>query len=167
MLRVRREDDLERCVALLREVYEADRYPVVWPADPAGWLAGHGHVAAWVEDDGDRLLGHLALHRPDTSRARPQWRDALGVPVHQLAIVSRFFVAPDARGRGLGGALMSRAEQHAAGHDLRLALDVAEHNVDAIAFYARRGWRRVGTAELPLSADPWTLGVMLFVLPGE
>jgi hypothetical protein len=41
---------------------------------------------------------------------------------------------------------------------------VAEHNRDAISFYERRGWRRVGTPELPLSADPWALGGLQFVL---
>ncbi len=163
MLRPRREEDLERCVALLREVYEADRYPVIWPADPLRWLTARDHLAAWVDEHGDRLLGHLSLQRTDTSRARPQWGDALGVPADRLAVVSRFFVAPDARGQGIGSALMSRAEQHAASQDFCLALDVAEHNRDAISFYERRGWRRVGTAELPLSADPWTLDVLLFV----
>jgi GNAT superfamily N-acetyltransferase len=163
MLRPRRERDLERCVALLRDVHEADRYPAIWPSDPVRWLSARDHLAAWVDDDGDRLLGHLSLQRTDTSRARPQWGDALGVPVERLAVVSRFFVAPDARGRGIGSALMARAEQLAADQDLCLALDVAEHNRDAITFYERRGWRRVGTAELPLSADPWTLDVLLFV----
>jgi ribosomal protein S18 acetylase RimI-like enzyme len=44
-------------------------------------------------------------------------------------------------------------------------LDVAEHNRDAIAFYERRGWRRVGTTELSLTGEPWTLPLVLFVLP--
>ena len=42
---------------------------------------------------------------------------------------------------------------------------MAEHNRDAIAFYERRGWMRVGTAELTLSAEPRRLSVVLFVLP--
>lgn len=164
MLRVREEDDLERCVALLREVYEADRYPVVWPADPFSWLAGRDPLTAWIDEEDDRLLGHLSLHGTDDGRARPAWREALGVPADQLAVVSRFFVWPAARGRGIGAALMGQAQAYAADRRLSLVLDVAEHNRDAIAFYERRGWRRVGTAELPLSADPWTLGVLLFVL---
>jgi [ribosomal protein S18]-alanine N-acetyltransferase len=77
--------------------------------------------------------------------------------------VSRFFVSPHARGRGVGGALMRRAEEHAAARDLRLVLDVAAHNRAAIAFYERRGWRRVGPAELALSGEPWTLDLVVFV----
>jgi GNAT superfamily N-acetyltransferase len=163
MLRPRREEDLERCVSLLREVYEADRYPAVWPPDTTGWLAGRDALAAWVAQDG-RLLGHLSLHPTDASPARPQWCEALGVGVERLAVISRFFVAREARGRGVGGALMGCAEEHAERHALRLVLDVASHNRDAIGFYERRGWQCVGTTELSLSGEPWTLPVVLFVL---
>ena len=164
MIRPRREEDLERCVALLRRVYEVDRYPVIWPPDTVRWLLGRDSLAVWVAVDDERLLGHLSLHAADASRARPQWCEALGVGAEALALVSRFFVSPDARGRGIGGALIGRAEEHAASRSLRLVLDVAEHNRDAIAFYERRGWTRVGTAELALSAEPRRLSVVLFVL---
>ena len=43
-------------------------------------------------------------------------------------------------------------------------LDVADHNHDAIAFYERRGWKRVGTASLRLD-DGFPLPLVLFVLP--
>jgi ribosomal protein S18 acetylase RimI-like enzyme len=79
--------------------------------------------------------------------------------------VSRFFVAPGARGRGVGSALMGAAEDHALEHGLRLVLDVADHNHGAIAFYMRRGWRRVGTATLILDDGETTLALVLFVLP--
>lgn len=165
MIRPRREEDLERCAALLRRVHEVDRYPAVWPADPVDWLARRDPLAAWVAQDDGHLIGHLSLHAIDDSRARPQWREALGAGAEALAIVSRFFVSPEVRGRGVGSALIGRAEQHAALERLQLALDVAEHNREAIAFYERRGWLRAGSAELPLSGEPWTLGVALFVLP--
>ncbi len=61
--------------------------------------------------------------------------------------------------------MIARAEEHAARHGLRLVLDVAAHNRDAIAFYERRGWQRAGTTVLSLSGEPWTLPVVLFVLP--
>lgn len=164
MIRPRREEDLERCVALLRRVYEVDRYPVIWPSETVPWLLGRDPLAAWVAEDDGRLLGHLSLHAIDASRARAQSCEALGVEAEALAVVSRFFVSPDARGRGIGGELIARAEEHAAGNAVRLVLDVAEHNRDAIAFYERRGWTRVGTAELTLSAEPRRLSVVLFVL---
>lgn len=165
MIRPRREDDLEGCVALLRRVYEVDRYPAIWPPDTVGWLAGRDALAAWVAEQDERLLGHLSLHATEASRARPQWSAALGVGVERLAVVSRFFVSVEARGRGVGGALIAHAERHAAEQSLRLVLDVAAHNLDAIAFYEHRGWRRVGTTKLALSAEPRTLPLVLFVLP--
>ncbi len=118
-----------------------------------------------MAEEDERLLGHLSLHPTDDSRARPQWCEALGVGVERLAVVSRFFVSLEARGRGVGGGLIGCAEEHAARHGRRLVLDVAARNLDAIAFYERRGWRRVGTTKLALSAEPWTLPLVLFVLP--
>jgi GNAT superfamily N-acetyltransferase len=163
MLRPRRPEDLEGCLAMLRDVHEADGYPTIWPAQPAAWLSGSDRLAAWVAEEDGKLVGHLSLHATDASRVRPQWCEALTVPAERLAVVSRFFVSTRARGRGVGGALMGHAEEHAVAHDLRLVLDVAAHNRSAIAFYERRGWRRVGTAELELSAEPWTLDLVVFV----
>ena len=60
---------------------------------------------------------------------------------------------------------MGTAEDHAAAHGLRLVLDVADHNLDAIAFYERRGWTRVGTASLLLDDGHTMLPLVLFVLP--
>jgi ribosomal protein S18 acetylase RimI-like enzyme len=60
---------------------------------------------------------------------------------------------------------MGTAEDHAAAHGLRLVLDVADHNLDAIAFYERRGWTRVGTASLLLDDRQTVLPLVLFVLP--
>ena len=164
MIRPRRSEDLDPCLALLREVHLADRYPSRWPRDPARWLAGRDRLAAWVSETRGALDGHISLHATDRLRARREWLSALGVPAEQIAVVSRLFVARTARGRGIGGALMQVAEQHVARQGLRLALDVAEHNLDAIAFYERRGWQRVGTASLALD-DDGALPLFVYVKP--
>ena len=93
MSRPRRDDDLERCGAVLREVHEADRYPVLWPAERVRWLGGRDSRAAWVAEERGRLLGQLSLHGTDETRVRPQWREAVAAPIDRLAVVSRFFVA--------------------------------------------------------------------------
>jgi GNAT superfamily N-acetyltransferase len=165
MIRPRRSEDVEPCLTLLRGVYGADRYPVRWPQDPAGWLAARDGLAAWVSETDGALDGHLSLHGTDETRARRQWRDAVPVPVERLAVVSRFFVAPAARGRGIGSALIETAQDHAAERGLRLVLDVAHHNHDAIGFYMRRGWTRVGNATLVLDDGETLLPLVLFVLP--
>jgi len=122
-------------------------------------------LAAWVSENAGALEGHLSLHGTDAERVRRPWLEALPVPIEQLAVVSRFFVATGARGRGVGGALMTTAEDYAAAQGRRLVLDVADHNVDAIAFYERRGWRRAGTTSLVLEDGQTTLALVLFVLP--
>ena len=151
-------------MALLRDVHDADGYPMVWPADPAAWLAGKDDLAAWVDEQDGAVFGHLSLRRIDAARSAPVWREALPVPAERLAVVSRFFVSTRARRQGIGGALMTRAEEHAAEEDLRLVLDVATDSHASIEFYERRGWRRVGPAELPLSGDRGTLQVVVFAL---
>ena len=142
----------------------ADRYPVLWPQDPPRWLAGRAGLAAWVSENAGAIDGHLSLHATDEARARRGWREALPGPVERLAVVSRFFVALSARRRGVGSALMDAAEDYGADHGLRLVLDVADHNKDAIAFYERRGWRPVGTASLLLDDGRTTLSLVVFVL---
>ncbi len=164
MIRRRRSEDLAACLALLREVHLDDRYPSRWPRDPAQWLAGRERLAAWVSETDGTLDGHLSLHATDPSRARREWLSALGVPAERIAVVSRFFVARSARGRGIGGALMQAAEQHVAPQGIRLALNVADHNLDAVAFYERSGWRRVGTASLALD-DGSALPLLVYVKP--
>jgi GNAT superfamily N-acetyltransferase len=165
MIRPRRSEDLEPCLQLLHAVHVRDRYPFRWPQDPALWLTGRFSLGAWVSESDGEIDGHLSLNATDETRVRPGWREAVPTPVDRLAVVSRFFVAPGARGRGVGSALMGTAEDHAAAHDLRLVLDVADHNHDAIAFYERRGWKRVGTALLLLDDGHSELPVLMFVLP--
>jgi GNAT superfamily N-acetyltransferase len=164
MIRPRRSEDFDPCLAVLRTVHLADRYPSRWPQDPARWLTGRGGLAAWVSESAGTLDGHLSLHAIDEKRAHRQWLEALPASADELAVVSRFFVAPDARGHGVGSALMSTAEDHAGAHGLRLVLDVADHNLDAISFYERRGWTRVGTASMLFEDGHTTLPLVLFVL---
>jgi GNAT superfamily N-acetyltransferase len=163
MIRPRRSEDLDSALAVLSAVHLADRYPVRWPRDPSRWLTGRAGLAAWVSESAGALDGHLSLHATDKEHSHRQWLEALPAPAEQFAVVSRFFVAPDARGRGVGSALMSTAEDHAAARGLRLVLDVADHNLEAIAFYERRGWSRVGTASLLLEDGHTTLPLVLFV----
>jgi GNAT superfamily N-acetyltransferase len=131
-LRERREADLEECVRALRLVHEADRYPMVWPKDPARWLSPASLLRGWVavtrsgEPVGHVLL--LATQDPETLE------------------VARLFVAPQARGQGLGAALLDRARGWAEERGGRLTLEVvADERSHAIALYEREGWRRAGT----------------------
>ncbi len=67
------------------------------------------------------------------------------------AMLLSMWVAPAARGRGVGDALIGAvaAWARAAGH-ARVLLDVGDHNAPAIALYARNGFEPTGeTGSLP------------------
>lgn len=158
--------DLAACVAILRETYETDRYPVHWPAEPARWLTAGRVEAAWVAERDGAVAGHLVVKHPGEERLWPEWRGVAGDDPERFGVVSRFFVARASRAHGIGSALMDRAHRYAAEHALQLVLEVAEHNTPAMAFYRRRGWREVGGATITLS-DGSSLPVRLFVAPAR
>jgi hypothetical protein len=68
-----------------------------------------------------------------------------GVSTNRLASVSRLFVSPAARGRGLGlgTSLLAAVSSWTSAHDLRLMLDVVDDEAPAIKLYERIGWRLV------------------------
>lgn len=166
MIRPRQDDDLERLVPVLREVYTRDGYPANWPNHPARWLTDERTIGAWVADELGDLVGHVALIATDRDDAWPEWRDALGVSGDGLAVIRRLFVAPTWRRTGLATRLIDQAASRAADKELPLVLDVADHNHAAINFWEQHGWRRVGHAALPPGDEGRPLRLILFAAPG-
>ncbi len=123
-LRLRRESDLPACVEALRAVHEVDRYPMVWPEDPTGWLCPPRTLRSWTAELRGRVVGHVLL------TAEGDRRSAL----------HRLFVAPSGRGSGTATALLSIATEYAHARGLVLELDVIEDSTAAIALYERAGW---------------------------
>jgi GNAT superfamily N-acetyltransferase len=121
-IRTRTPDDLAACVEALAEVQAADRYPVHWPDDPGAWLTPGGMTTAWIAVEAGAVLGHVALTRD--------------------LELSRLFVTPAARGRGVAARLLDTAR---AATPLPLKLEVSSEGRAAIRFYERSGWRRVGS----------------------
>ena len=62
-----------------------------------------------------------------------------------MAEVSRLFVAPAARRRGVAQALLQQAMHWAAANEQDLVLEVTDHLQAAWALYERAGFRRAGT----------------------
>ncbi|WP_223167992.1 GNAT family N-acetyltransferase [Nonomuraea sp. SYSU D8015] len=122
-IRDRTPEDLAACVEALAEVQAVDRYPVDWPDDPAGWLTPDGLVRAWVAAEAGIVLGHVAL-------------------TGDLEI-TRLFVTPAARGRGVAALLLHTVRAAAR---TPLKLQVSSEGTAAIRFYERSGWRRVGSS---------------------
>lgn len=148
-LRPRQPDDMAACVAVLADVHAASGYPLHWPADPAKWLTSDNLLAAWVAEDEQAVLGHVALCDTEDEPSAPAWSAAAGLPPRQLAAVAKLFVAPHARGRGIGAALLAEACAEARTRGLTPVLEVLDHDRAAIALYERAGWRRVASNPVP------------------
>jgi GNAT superfamily N-acetyltransferase len=131
--RYRDESDVDVCVEALRAVYETSGYPTNWPAHPARWLRPPGILRVWVAAAEDvPVAGHVILMRP--------------LPGERSAEVSRLFVVPAARRRGVASLLLETAMRAAVANDLDLFLDVTDHLRDARALYQRAG-RLISTTQ--------------------
>jgi ribosomal protein S18 acetylase RimI-like enzyme len=132
--RYRDESDVGASVEALRGVYETSGYPTNWPADPARWLSPPGILRAWVAATEDvPVVGHVILMRP--------------LPGERSAEVSRLFVGPAARRRGVASLLLETAMRSAVANDLDLFLDVTDHLEGARALYQRAGFRLISTTQ--------------------
>ncbi len=167
MLRVREragERDLEACVGVLVQVHKADGYPVNWPALPADWLAGSAALGAWVAELDGRIVGHVALARSGAEDVAPRlWSERAGVGVEGAAVVSRLFVAPDARGHGIGALLMGRAVRESRARGLHPVLDMVSSELSRhpLRRLGRRALRTYGLAtpsRRRAGVEPWAAG---------
>lgn len=147
-VRPRTGGDLGDCVRALAEVHARDGYPVNWPERPDEWLSPPSLVASWVVEQGGRIAGHVGLSRSDAGDAAPGlWSARTGTGADRIAVISRLFVAPSARGRGLGATLLTRAASEARERGLHPVLDVVASDTAAAALYERLGWRLLATVE--------------------
>lgn len=163
-VRERRDADLAACVAALRATHEADGYPMVWPADPVAWLAPDGVLGAWVATDAGTVLGQVLVRDGSDLERRTAVAAAAGVEESSVGSLSRLYVAPAARRRGVAGALLRVATAAAAARGLRLALDVVDDDGAAPALYERHGWRRVTSAPAAWTAPDGTHPTVLAYL---
>ncbi|MFD0557526.1 acetyltransferase (GNAT) family protein [Stackebrandtia endophytica] len=143
-VRRRTERDLGDCVRVLREVHDRDGYPVNWPDAPAEWLSPSSLFASWVAVSDGRIAGHVGLSRPGESDLAP---GLFGVPVNTTVVVNRLFVAPWARGHGVGASLMGRVVTEARDRGVHPVLDVVASGTAAARLYEGLGWRFLGTGE--------------------
>ncbi|MBC2874013.1 MULTISPECIES: GNAT family N-acetyltransferase [Streptomyces] len=149
-VRVRRrvDQDLQACVRALAETHERDGYPVNWPDSPEAWLTPEVLVASWVAEADGRVVGHVGLSRSGAGDVAPGlWSARAGAGAGATAVVGRLFVAPSARGRGVGALLMARAVEEARERGAHPVLDVVATDVAAAALYERLGWQLLATVE--------------------
>ncbi|MEV7021568.1 GNAT family N-acetyltransferase [Kitasatospora sp. NPDC093558] len=166
-VRRRRVTDLADCVRLLGDVRTTDGYPTDWPERPAAWLTPEGLLAAWVAEADDRVLGHVALSRSAPGDAAPVlWGHRTGARPELTAVVNRLYVAPAARGRGVGARLLANALTHARALGLHPVLDVLATDAGAVACYRRLGWTWLGSVDQQWGGGR-TVVVQCFAAPRE
>ncbi|WP_405982345.1 GNAT family N-acetyltransferase [Streptomyces sp. NBC_00158] len=145
-VRPREAEDLGACVRALAEVHHGDGYPVDWPDRPREWLSPPALLGSWVAERDGRLAGHVGLCRNGPGDSAPElWSRRTGLPARDTAVVSRLFVAPGARGRGIGALLIARAVREARLLALHPVLDVVASDTAAAALYERLGWSLLAT----------------------
>lgn len=127
--------DLPKVRELLRQLgYDLDEGELVQRFKSVESDTAH---ALLVASTGDEVVGFLHLFS----------RPALEKPLE--AVVQALVVDEQARGHGVGGALVAAAEQRAADkglHSVALACETEREN--AQAFYARLGYQRIATSHL-------------------
>lgn len=119
-----------------------------WPPSPGDWLTPPSLLAAWVAEWDGRVAGHVGLCASEAGDAAPGlWSARTGTAEDSTAVVSRLFVAPWARGHGIGALLMERAVSEARDRGLHPVLDVVATDTAAAAFHERLGWQLLATVE--------------------
>ncbi|UUU36876.1 GNAT family N-acetyltransferase [Streptomyces sp. CA-210063] len=101
-----------------------------------------GALAVWVAREGDRVVGTVSLVFPDKPNSR-----------HRAELV-KLMVHQDARGQGLGLALLATAERAAVGAGVTLLHLDTETDSPAEYLYGKAGWTRIGTIP-DYAADPY------------
>jgi putative acetyltransferase len=92
-------------------------------------------VTFYVARDGARAVGIAALVLDD---------DPASAAAPERGELKRMFVDPDARGRGVAGALLTRIEADAAARGIRqVVLETGDLHHAAQALYRRHGYREV------------------------
>jgi ribosomal-protein-alanine N-acetyltransferase len=153
IIRPRIDADLDQCVAVARVVHQLDGYPPYLPTGLRTFLVSSDAHGAWVAEENDEIVGHVALHRRSTAAAMALASQTVGQPVERLGIVARLLVAPPARRQGVGQALLDVASQAAVDLGLWPVLDVVTPLQGAIALYEKCGWASAGKVTVDLGDD--------------
>ena len=134
-VRLAAHGDLDRLAALFDAYRQFYRQAPDLPgarAFLAARIVQQQSVLLIAEDGEGRALGFAQLYPSFTS-----------VGMKPILILNDLFVAPEARGRGVGSALLAAAADHGrATGAARLTLKTAIENAAAQGVYAANGWAR-------------------------
>jgi GNAT superfamily N-acetyltransferase len=149
-VRPRRPDDVPGLAGVLRAQQPASRYPFrdPLPFPVERFLHAHDAAAAWTAELDDRPVGHVCRLGPprgfpDADAMNEACARAHGCAVEDLGWVATLFVGLDARGLGVGRALLDTAVQDIRTAGLRPCLEVLPVHAAALTLYEATGWREV------------------------
>lgn len=163
--RARTDADLDACEQVAQAVHVLDGYPL-YLRDMRSFLVSTDALYAWVIEEGDQILGHVALHRRSFDAVMATAGAALVLPPERLGVVARLFVAPERRGKGLGRALLATASGAARAQGLWPILDVATRYQRAIGLYESCGWTCAGPVVFRWP-DGRELDELVYVAPAD
>ncbi|MFD9071706.1 GNAT family N-acetyltransferase [Streptomyces lasiicapitis] len=143
-VRPRRDEDIAEAAAILVAVHQADGYPVEGVDDPEAWLKSPELIHAWVAVMAGRVVGHAGVGESCGDEAAAVWFERSGEDDSQVVVAARLFVAPEARGTGLGERLTKTVMDYARGHGVRLVFEVMTKDAAAIRLYEKLGCQEVG-----------------------
>lgn len=146
-------------------MHATDGYPVEGVAHPEDWLRSDDVLAAWVAETGGRIVGHVAVMRPDGEDAVSLWAEQSGNDEERIAVLARLFVVGDARKRTVGERLVRTAMGYGLSHNRRLVLDVMTKDTAAIRLYERLGWLKSGEAAHHYGEEQ-SIEAVCYVAPG-
>lgn len=150
---------------VLAEVHVCDGYPVNWPDQPGGWLSRGPLLGSWVAELEGGPVGHVSLSQGGEGDLAPMvWDERNKARRGMTAVVSRLFVAPQARGHRIGAVLIGRAVQEARRRGLHPVLDVVASDIAAAVLYERLGWELMTTVEQQWSPHQ-TVAVRCYAAP--
>lgn len=149
-----RDAHLEGAVRALLEIRRADAtFPPPGDAQSTSeslerWLLSDEVSARFVAILGGRVLGHVQVGDPHDYLVKHLGLDPGAGPGQSTYLeVGKLFVTPDARGLGVGAALLERALRYGEAQGKSMALAVLPASSGAIALYRKRGLVSAGSFE--------------------
>jgi ribosomal protein S18 acetylase RimI-like enzyme len=164
VVRAIQDADIPGAAAALVQVHATDGYPVEGVAQPTEWISSPAVAQAWVAEAGGRIVGHVAVMRPQGEDAVTLWRALSKDEETPVGVLARLYVVREARGRSVGEWLVREAMAYATERGMRLVLDVMTKDAGAIRLYERMGWRAIGEAT-HVFGDDQRIGAVCYVSP--
>ena len=143
LIRPRTSADLDVLAEIAADVHATDGYPVyLSDNDFLGFLTHPPSSAAWVAEDDDRIVGHIAINT-ETNQSVMQLLRESGVE-GAIGVIARLLVHPSARRQKVGTQLLDLARDEAAQRGWVPVLDVVAWHSPAVSLYRKAGWEEVG-----------------------